>query len=688
MSQDNSQDDSPRPHSGLIGDAQGFLIGQRRISDGIGDVHADTQAIIAILQGDLSRYAQQQTQLVRYQTRALDRILQQLSRQPVIDVSGPPMRDVTPTNATPPTGAPTPDRTTQPTPTPLPPPGRPVVDDNGSNSQPSSTRQRRATADPSATVDTTTRQRDANGRFTSNGDANNNDDGLIGKLTESISHVQLMPPDTNGIDPTVDAVNELGRVLSPLGKVTGAVFGGIGRLFGRDGQQDIPRAQQRHNRRSERLMERLIDAVRGQGGGNGRVGLGGLGKAGVTGVLTTAALGAASMVVDQVNEWNDKNGNPIGELTAQVAAFLGNEEAKAAVEANKEPPPPPIVSDSPANMSWDERLLVLKSAFGSESARKEMREKYPENDAGYYGMPMGSKEVALAKQQKERQMQIYQAFKQAKFSDEQAKALTAEVGRENNYRDKFLFGTHGDAANNATNMGMLSWQLDRKENLVKFMKSKGLVEPDGTFKKGQDSLNAQALFAKQEIESGRYEKTRKFFEQNPNATAEQMAPVLGTNYVGWAYGQDVLKSGQKFDWKSHDRKRSGNLAVLNQQLSGKNNSRSAESSASNAKGAPIKQGEVPPLLRRPTIDPPKKPATVPPVPKSKVTSQQLSPKIPDAPKPKPMPASKAETKTVNSPKTEMVAVYTSPDSISQNVGDRGLAHALTGGIGMADRFLS
>jgi hypothetical protein len=34
----------------------------------------------------------------------------------------------------------------------------------------------------------------------------------------------------------------------------------------------------------------------------------------------------------------------------------------------------------------------------------------------------------------------------------------------------------------------------------------------------------------------------------------------------------------------------------------------------------------------------------------------------------------------------MVAVYTSPDSVSQNVGDRGLAHAITGGLGMVERY--
>lgn len=202
------------------------------------------------MQGDLSRSAQQQTQLVRYQVRALDRILQQLSRRPVIDMREPPANgQVHLHRRAPSVGVSNPNTTTTdpaaPTRATLSPSDRPVTDQTISS--PSSTIQRRATTDPSATVDTTTRQRDANGRFGSHGDSNN-DDGFISKLTDSMSHVRLMPADTNGVDPTVDAVNELGRVLSPLGKVTGAVFGGIGRLFGRDGQQKIPQAQQQHNR--------------------------------------------------------------------------------------------------------------------------------------------------------------------------------------------------------------------------------------------------------------------------------------------------------------------------------------------------------------------------------------------------------------------------------------------------------
>ena len=53
---------------------------------------------------------------------------------------------------------------------------------------------------------------------------------------------------------------------------------------------------------------------------------------------------------------------------------------------------------------------------------------------------------------------VYSAFIKAGFSPNQAKALTAEVGRENAYQSKYIFGHHTDMANSADNLGFFSWQ--------------------------------------------------------------------------------------------------------------------------------------------------------------------------------------------------------------------------------------
>lgn len=148
---------------------------------------------------------------------------------------------------------------------------------------------------------------------------------------------------------------------------------------------------------------------------------------------------------------------------------------------------------------------------------------------------------------------VYNAFANAGFSENQAKALTAEVGRENDYNPKYVYGSHTDAANGAKNIGFFSWQKERADALQKELEGKGLWK-DGKMVQNQESLNTMAKFAKGEMESGKYKGIGNFLE-NKNVDSETAAKQLGKGYIQWAYGQDVLKSGKEFDWKAHDRKR-------------------------------------------------------------------------------------------------------------------------------------
>ena len=73
----------------------------------------------------------------------------------------------------------------------------------------------------------------------------------------------------------------------------------------------------------------------------------------------------------------------------------------------------------------------------------------------------------------------YDAFTAAGFSHKQSLALTAEVGRENGFQEKFMFGTHSDPYNNATNLGMLSMQGPRLTNLKEALKNEGRFDVIG-----------------------------------------------------------------------------------------------------------------------------------------------------------------------------------------------------------------
>lgn len=189
--------------------------------------------------------------------------------------------------------------------------------------------------------------------------------------------------------------------------------------------------------------------------------------------------------------------------------------------------------------------------------------------------------LKMAANPKRNMVMVYNAFIKAGFTPTQAKALTAEVGRENGYNPSFLYGTHEDAANAATNIGFFSWQGGRKKELVKYMAGLGLADSDGKFKIGQESLDAQAMFAKKELFSGQY-KVAQDALTNPNLSAEELARPLGKGYIKWAYGQDVLKNGTNFDWRKHDNKRRGYLLALEKEVGKETIKPSQPTSASEA----------------------------------------------------------------------------------------------------------
>lgn len=55
-------------------------------------------------------------------------------------------------------------------------------------------------------------------------------------------------------------------------------------------------------------------------------------------------------------------------------------------------------------------------------------------------------------------LRVYQSFRNAGLGDKQARVMTAQVGRETDFRNEAMFGSHKDANNGYTNTGFLSWQ--------------------------------------------------------------------------------------------------------------------------------------------------------------------------------------------------------------------------------------
>ena len=131
---------------------------------------------------------------------------------------------------------------------------------------------------------------------------------------------------------------------------------------------------------------------------------------------------------------------------------------------------------------------------------------------------------------------VYRAFIGAGYSDAQARALTAETGRENAFRSNLIYGTHSDPANRATNFGIMSFQGPRREQALNFLREAGRINEQGQVIPGPETLLAQARFVRREMETApEYARTRQTFLANPNIDPESAAEVLGRNYIRWRY---------------------------------------------------------------------------------------------------------------------------------------------------------
>lgn len=184
-------------------------------------------------------------------------------------------------------------------------------------------------------------------------------------------------------------------------------------------------------------------------------------------------------------------------------------------------------------------------------------------------------------------MGTYTAFRKAGFTDGQARYLIGEVNRENGFSAKTMFGSHSDHANGAKNFGFISWQQGRRTNLFKFLKDRGIDVKESGIPQTQASLDAMAAFFMQEMKSGgitlgQYRggtyDTRNFLKQaNPDLKDRRW----GHAAIGWAYGQNKLKSGASFNSATHEAKLDKGHADINRLL-GSNYTESFSNQSSNS----------------------------------------------------------------------------------------------------------
>lgn len=315
----------------------------------------------------------------------------------------------------------------------------------------------------------------------------------------------------------------------------------------------------------------------------------------------------------------------------------------------------------------------------------------------------GASPANLSEKQKSNQMMVYKAFRNAGMSDGQSRAMTAEIGRENGYQDKYLFGNHIDPANGKRNVGMMSWQKDRGENVYNRLKSSGQIK-NGQMLRTQENLNEQARFAVHEINTiPAYRRTKEQFLDNPNVSYNKANEVLANNYILWRandpkYAKHHIYRDQYKASIDKQLKPIEDTSIIDEakdkaHKAGATVREAVKSGAANAKGytGGVMGPETNQMIRD-NIQPSMPASNDALIFKSSlgVAAGQASggytpPSLPTKPMldiPKmPRISQRLDSGSDNKP----MVIQSSNATISQNVSDRGLAHAITGGIGK-DRY--
>jgi len=140
---------------------------------------------------------------------------------------------------------------------------------------------------------------------------------------------------------------------------------------------------------------------------------------------------------------------------------------------------------------------------------------------------------------------LYSAARKNGFSDAGARHLVAEINRENSFNPNLIFGTHTDPKNAATNGGVISWQGDRRNNLMNYLGQNGALDQNGGMLRNQANLDAQMAFMAQEMKQSHPQAYQYFSDPSVKFDKEQGTNMMGGKggYIAWALHNPTYRSG-------------------------------------------------------------------------------------------------------------------------------------------------
>ncbi|WP_432208779.1 tape measure protein [Acinetobacter variabilis] len=222
-------------------------------------------------------------------------------------------------------------------------------------------------------------------------------------------------------------------------------------------------------------------------------------------------LGFSKEIIDQINKLQEAKQKALGD---GVTAIVTTEEIKQIVQAQN-------------------ALDAVKNKEDEITQAKREQNKEAEKSA-----KLAEKQAVImagTNEQTKNMLKVYQAFRNAGVDDVKARVLTAQVGREGDFLNKNLFGSHTDAANRKTNSGMISWQGSRSKSLTQYLQGQGVLDKKGNIEQTQEALNAQAKFFIQEIMTEKRYSPSKNALLGDNSNYRELEKVFGKNAIAWDY---------------------------------------------------------------------------------------------------------------------------------------------------------
>ncbi|MEC7120786.1 MAG: hypothetical protein VXW65_12910 [Pseudomonadota bacterium] len=707
-----------------MSDSLGFLVGQKRLNRTMQAVKTDTQEIIGILRQMLE---QREANPPGYQLQGIARAIAEAQARVTVDYvrdamrsdagtrTLPTVRTVDITHAISSTDTPIPSSRTTNNMTSTTLPTRPTVDSANPPTPPSNTppvNSPDSRPSTSADTDSTTTPpsnrtdyvRDARGRFVPRNRAadadraGGEDKPWFDQFKTAVSRgVSTGMADTRGVDPTVDAINELGGLLSPLRKAAGFTLKPISMLVKRNKRSEpLPADQERHNRDERRFWARLVDAVRAQSNGNmnwaGR--LGALVIAGAMAALRRIPVIAAVLFgANKAKDWLDNTETGQKAKTVAVDAWTrlkaaaGDKEAQAAVAAADAKDDAARYSHRDRVGSWGstDRIYEFGRSIGAGSLLRGWGNEQQGSDGGALGRLIGSGEGD------------YNSYNQGIAGDSLRKPkidLSSMTVAELMRRQRLNAGD-GNRIFAAGKYQVIPKTLEAAVTALG-------IDPNAKFTPELQEL----IFS--EYLAGDKRKNLKAYRSGHSNDEVAAAYDLALEFasVGVPSGLKT-ESGRVSDGTmTYYDKRGGNRASISadQAMKALREDRSKQRALTQRSGAeqpklpdtPTKLPESPKALAEYAESLPAPAANVtgavarPPVMSSLPTtatssvaampitasSNRLPPRV------QPLPAMPPIREQVSSSKPQVVTIAQSANNISQNVGDRAIAHAVTGGLGM------